>query len=75
MKKVLNAILSDGCNENTNTLRPIGEILTEYFLQGNAPIAVAYRKHKAEHLAEQKPEVASTVTSNEKGGEDGKNRI
>lgn len=53
----------------------IGEILTEYLLQGNAPLAVAYRKHKPELLAERKPEMASTVTSNEKGGQDGKNRI
>lgn len=58
-----------------NKVLSIGEVITEMFLQGNAPIAVAYRKYKAEHLAEQKPEVASTVTSIEKGGEDGENRI
>lgn len=61
----------------------IGEILIEYFLQGNAPLAVAYRKRKpellTEHesalLAKRKPEVAGTVTFNEKGGKDAENRI
>lgn len=54
-----------------NKVLSIGEILGEYLLQDNAPLAVAYRKH----LAECKAEEASTVTSIEKGGEDGKNRI
>lgn len=60
-----------GSDSKRATPRPIGEILNEYLLQGNAPLAVTYRKHLAERMAE----VASIVTSNKKGGEDGKNRI
>lgn len=71
MKKVFKAVCNDGSTERLRHPRLIGEILNEYFLQGNAPLAVAYRKH----LAERKAKVASTVTSNQKGGHDGKNRL
>ena len=68
---VMNNIQTSNCSLVKRVPRPIGEVITEMLLQGNAPLAVAYRKH----IAECKAEEASTITSIEKGGEDGKNRI
>ncbi len=67
MNKVLDGILGKGESKIGNTPRPIGEILNEYFLHSNAPLAIAYHEHVLE--------MASTATSNEKGGQDGKNQL
>ncbi len=46
----------------------LGEIITMYFLHSSVQLAIAYRKH----IASQKADKASTVTTHEKGGQDGK---
>lgn len=54
-----------------NKVLSLGEVITAMLLHSDTPLAVAYRKHLAEHEAE----MASIVTSKEKGGDDGTARL
>ena len=54
-----------------NKVLSLGEAITDMLLHANTPLAVVYRKHLAEQVAEK----ASHVTSNEKGEPDGRLRI
>ena len=40
-----------GFDVSTSSPHPIGEILTEHLLRSNAPLPVAYRKHRAEEAS------------------------
>ena len=49
--KYNNNVCMGGSKSMTTAPRHIGEILNEYLLHSNAPLAAAYRKHALEMMA------------------------